>query len=232
MDSRSRSHRRAAVRVKAPLHLVTDDAVLRRPDFVALATETMQAGGPALVFHVRGPATTGARLLELTKELVQMAEAAGVALVVNDRLDVAMALGIGWVHLGQRSLPPLEARRLLGPEAAVVGVSVHGPEEAAVAEEGRADYLMVGTMFATPTHSDAVPTGPGLLGMVSRVAAVPLVAIGGITPERVGAVVEGGASAVAVVSGVWESARPERAVEIYLGALSGASGVAMLDGGA
>lgn len=198
---------------------------------MAMATEAMQAGGRALAFHVRGPATTGARLLELTRELVRIAAAAEVALVVNDRLDVAMALGLGRVHLGQRSLPPLEARRLLGP-GAVVGVSVHGLEEAAAAEQGRADYLMVGTMFATPTHPDVVPAGPGLLGTVRRVAAVPLVAIGGITPERVGAVMKGGASAVAVVSGVWESARPERAVEIYLGALSGASGVATLDGGA
>ena len=200
------------------LHLVTNDAVLRRPDFVATAVEAMRLGGPRAALHVRGPGTRGRDIFGIVGDLVSVAGDSGAALVVNDRLDIVLALGLVWTHLGQRSLPPVYARSLLG-ERARVGVSVHDVAEARKATQGGADYLMVGTMFATSSHPELAPAGPSLLEAVGRITRLPLVAIGGITPERVGELLARGAQGVAVLGGVWGAESPSRAVEVYLAAL-------------
>lgn len=209
--------------MKPRLHLVTDDEVLARPDFVAIASEVMMAGGVSVAVHVRGPRTRGRDLFLLVRDLGSALENSEASLVVNDRVDVALALGIEWVHLGQRSLVPAVARGLLG-RPATLGVSVHDVEEAQQALKGGADYLIVGTMFATASHPERTPVGPSLVEAVQRSTHLPLVAIGGITPDRVGAVLASGAWGVAVLDGVWGGERPARAVEVYLAALDRAGG--------
>lgn len=204
--------------MKPRLHLVTNDEVLARPDFVAVASEVMKAGGVTTALHVRGPRTRGRDLFLLVRDLVAALEDSDASLVVNDRVDVALALGLEWVHLGQRSLPPAIARGLLGRQG-TLGVSVHNLEEAHQAVEGGANYLTVGTMFATASHPGRAPVGPALVEAVRRTTRLPLLAIGGITPDRVEAVVASGAWGIAVLDGVWGGARPARAVEVYLAAL-------------
>ncbi len=209
--------------MKPRLHLVTNDEVLKRPDFVAVASEVMKAGGVTTALHVRGPRTRSRDLFRVVRDLLPAIEDSEASLVVNDRVDVALALGLEWVHLGQRSLSPAIVRCLLGRQG-TLGVSVHDVQEAQHAVEGGADYLTVGMMFATASHPEGTPVGPSLVEAVQRTTRLPLVAIGGITPDRVDAVVASGAWGIAVLAGVWGGERPARAVEVYLAALDRAKG--------
>ena len=133
------------------LHVVTDDGVLAREDFLVRAREVLEAGSD-VALHLRGPHTSGRRLSDLAGALRDEAIAAGATLLVNDRVDVALCSRVDGAHLGRRSLSPLEARRLLGPDR-LVGASVHGVEEAASAARG-ADFLFVGALWATSSHPD------------------------------------------------------------------------------
>jgi len=135
--------------------------------------------------------------------------------LANDRVDLALAIDLPGAHLGQRSLPPVVARRILG-EGRLLGLSVHGAEEA---REGRGDvldFLILGTIFSTPSHPGEKPGGVGRIREVQVVTTLPLIAIGGITPEGVGEVMAAGAHGVAVRGGVWDAADPMDATGGYL----------------
>ena len=199
------------------LHVVTDDGVLDREDFQARALEVLEAGGP-LAFHLRGPHATGRRLVELARALKDPAASSGATLLVNDRVDVALCLGLDGAHLGRRSLAPAEARALLGPDR-LVGASVHNVGEAAEAAQGGADFLIVGALWATPSHPGETPAGPELLRDVGTAVPTPLLGIGGATPTRVTQIIEAGGHGVAVVSGIWDAPSSEDAVQAYLQAL-------------
>lgn len=205
------------------LHAVTDDRVLRRPGFVALAQDVLRAGGRRIALHVRGPGLDGARVFERARSLRPAARAAGAGLLVNDRVDVALVLELSGAHLGERSLPVADARRLLAPTA-LVGASVHGVEAAREAEVGGADYLVAGTIFRTASHPGRAPAGPDRVREVRSAVDVPLLAIGGVTPERVSEVLGAGADGVAALSGIWDAAEPAGAVGSYLDALEHSTG--------
>jgi thiamine-phosphate pyrophosphorylase len=194
--------------------VVTDDALLARPDFAQRARAVLVAGAGRLALHLRGPGTGGARLYELARQLRDSAAAAGATLLANDRIDVALAAHLDGVHLRERSLAPGIARRLL-PPGRLVGLSVHG-EAAAHAAGADVDYLVVGTVFATPSHHDRTPGGVELVERASAAARGPVLAIGGITPDRVERVRAAGAHGVAVLGGVWRAADPAEAVAGYL----------------
>ncbi len=211
------------------LHLVTDDAVLARAGFVDLAEALLTAGGPALALHLRGPATPGGPLLALAYKLRTIAWAAGALLVVNDRVDVALAAGADGAHLGGRSLPAHDARRLLGPGRRM-GVSVHTVAEGAEAVAEGADWIFAGTIWETASHPGRAGQGPGFVAAVARAVAgaaaasaayetpggVPILAIGGVTPERVPEALAAGAGGVAVIRGIWDAADPPGALLRYL----------------
>jgi thiamine-phosphate pyrophosphorylase len=196
------------------LHVVTDDGVLARPDFADRARAVLAAGGGRLALHLRGPGTAGARMYELARLLRDPAAAAGATLLANDRIDLALAADLDGVHLRERSLTPAVARRLL-PAGRLVGLSVHG-EAAVHAAERQVDYLVVGTVFATPSHPGRTPGGLELVERASAAAHGPVLAIGGITPGRVEQVRAAGAHGVAVIGGVWGAADPAEAVAGYL----------------
>lgn len=202
------------------LHVVTDDRVLAAPGFSAAARALLRRGGPGVALHVRGPATAGGRLWELAGPLAEVAAESGALLVVNDRVDVAVAVSAGGVHLGRRSLPVAEARSLVGPDT-VVGVSIHaGPEAAEAASQG-ADWAFAGNVYATGSHPGAPAKGPALVR--DAVAAAPrlaVLAIGGVTPARVAELMRAGAHGVAVIRGVWGSPDPSRALDEYQRALA------------
>ena len=196
------------------LHVVTDDRILAREDFPAAALEVLEAGGARIALHVRGPRTSGRAHYRAAAELVRPARRAGAWLVVNDRVDVALVLGIRRVHLGGRSMPAPAARRLLGPDARV-GRSVHSAAETG-GDDGRIDYLFAGTVFATPSHAGNPPNGLGVVRAVAGASPVPVVGIGGITAGRAGQVFSAGARGVAVIRAVWDAPSPAQGVKCFL----------------
>ena len=208
------------------LHVVTDDEILARPDFETRAREVcevVEAHEPAdadvmVALHIRGARTTGRRLTRLARTLCERATASGVMLLVNDRLDVALAVGAAGVHLGTRSLPPAEARRLLGASR-LLGVSVHGASEAVQAAESGADYLFVGMLFETPSHPEVAARGPEFMSLVASRVDLPLVGIGGVTPERAVEILASGGHGVAAIRGIWDAPSPPDAVHAYLDAM-------------
>ena len=132
---------------------------------------------------------------------LRVARAEGAQLIINDRADIALALGADGVHLGQDDLDPAAARSLLGPEA-IMGFSTHTVAQALSAAHLPLDYLAIGPIFSTPTkeNPDPVIGLEGLRRVRKAIGALPLVAIGGITPENAPAVLAAGADAVAVTS--------------------------------
>ncbi len=201
-----------------PLHVVTDDAVIARGGFADAARAVMARGGERVALHLRGPRTGGRRMFVLAEELMEAAREAGALVVVNDRLDVALAAGAHGVHLPARGLAPEDARAV-GGDAILVGLSVHTPEEADAAALADVDYVFAGNVFATPSH----PRRPGAgVELVAEAAedGLAVFAIGGVTPERVPELMRAGAAGVAVVRGVWEAVHPADAVERYLEALA------------
>jgi thiamine-phosphate pyrophosphorylase len=177
----------------------------------------------------------GARLLQLrlkdasTRELLAAARAvralttrAGALLLVNDRPDVALAAHADGVHLGQDDLPVAAARTVLGP-GALIGVSTHDVEQARTAAADGADYVGVGPVFATSTKRGALPPrGLALVRAVRTAVPLPLVAIGGITPETAAGVRAAGADAVAMIGALVRAADVAATVRHALARLGGA----------
>jgi thiamine-phosphate pyrophosphorylase len=201
------------------LHIVTDDEILRREDFIFRAARVLEAGGEDVALHLRGPRTTGRILYSLARALQGIAQASGSTFLANDRVDLALALALSGAHLGQRSLPPEVARDVLGPHR-LLGLSVHGAEEAREGLNGAVDFLLAGTMFPSASHPEGFPGGtPGgvaRIRAIQEVTHIPLLAIGGITPEKVGEVLAAGAHGVAVRGGIWDAVDPTAATRGYL----------------
>lgn len=138
-------------------------------------------------------------------EAIQVARQLGVRIIINDRVDIAMAVGADGVHLGQDDLPPEKARALLG-ENKIIGFSTHTLKQALAANSTPVDYIAIGPAFQTSTKEKPDPT-VGLEGIseVRRNISKPLVAIGGITLERAKSVIEAGADSVAVISDLYST---------------------------
>lgn len=136
-----------------------------------------------------------------TKIALDIAVEKGIALVLNDRVDLALALGASGVHLGQDDLPPEAARRLLGNEA-IIGYSTHNLEQALTAAKLPIDYLAIGPIFETGTKANPDPAVglDGLRAVRAATGDMQLVAIGGITAENAEAVLDAGADSVALIS--------------------------------
>lgn len=206
------------------LHVVTDDEVLARETFLKTAARVLEAGGGRIALHVRGPATSGARLHAFAAALRPSADAVGSLLLVNDRVDVALAVGAHGVHLGRRSLPVAEVRRIV-PPSVLVGVSTHDGGEVEAAARDGVDFAFVGTLYQTASHPGWPGRGVEAMAAVSRLARdLPLLAIGGVTVERTSAVVEAGAHGVAAIRGIWNERDPQAAVRRYLEVLESARG--------
>lgn len=208
------------------LHLVTNDLVIAAAGFVDRASAVLDAYGPAVALHLRGHASTGAGLYRLAVPLARAAAAAGALILVSDRVDVALAAGCG-VQLGRRSIPVPGARRLLGPRA-VVGYSAHEAGEAASMVGAGVDFVVLGTIWSSASHPGEPAAGTPLIAAAAEAmaataptdaVAMPIVAIGGVTPERVREAMTAGAHGVAVLSGVWGAGDAVTAAMGYLGAM-------------
>ena len=144
----------------------------------------------------------------------------GAAVIVNDRADIARASGAAGVHLGQDDLPVEAARKILGPDG-LIGLSTHTVEQLGVAQALPVTYVAVGPVHATHSKDTGYgPVGLALVRAAARSAAVPVVAIGGITLERAPEVLAAGASAVAVIGDLLASGAPAARVRAYVDGLA------------
>ena len=159
--------------------------------------------GGATLIQVREKEAASGEFFEAAREAVRYAHERGVKIIINDRVDIAIAAGADGVHLGQDDLPPDEARKLLGPDA-IIGFSTHSAEQARTALDLPVDYIAIGPIFATSTKPDPDPV-VGLAGLreVRLVTSgFPLVAIGGIDAENGAKTLANGADSLAVISSV------------------------------
>lgn len=185
------------------LHVITDDDVLRLPDFLTRATVVLKALGSRGALHLRGHYTPARVVYDLAAAL----EPRAAWLIINDRVDIALAVGAAGVQLGRRSLSVQDVRRIT--PGMRVGESVHS------VAPSTADWVIAGHIFDTPSHASEPSRGLGFLQQICQVSTVPVIAIGGITPSNVRAVREAGAYGVAVVRGIWDA--HAGAVHDYLG---------------
>ena len=198
------------------LYVILDRTVAAGRDLVELL-DAVIAGGARMV-QLREKTWPSGQLLPLAQRLRARCREAGVTFVMNDRVDLAVALEADGVHLGQDDLPPSLARPLLRP-GMILGVSTHNVEQARRAQADGADYVAVGAMFPTGTKPDFELVGPALVRAVRGEMRVPLVGIGGITPENVDQVIGAGADGVAVISSVCAASDPRAASAHFLDAI-------------
>jgi thiamine-phosphate pyrophosphorylase len=170
--------------------------------------------------QIREKSMDGGDLARLTENAISIARPAGASVIVNDRVDVAMAVGADGVHIGQADLSVHQARQIAG-RSLLVGVSAHDMEEAEQAVVAGADYCGVGTMFRSSVKSDYTVSGPDFLRtFIDRFTGTPHLAIGGIAPNNVKELLEAGVRGVAVCSVVCASDQPGRIVQGLKQALS------------
>jgi len=181
------------------------------PTVVLARAEERLAARPACL-QLRAKRMSAADLWRTAALLMPSCRAAGVPLLVNDRLDVALAVGADGVHLGQDDLPLRDALRIRAGQRLIVGVSTHDLAQAQAASRDGADYIGFGPIFATQTKAHPEPAvGLAQLREVCAVVSLPVVAIGGIALATVGAVAATGASAAAAVAAIDKAADPTSA---------------------
>lgn len=198
------------------LHLIviTDRALARPRPVEAVVEAALQAGAP--VIQLREKVRTVRETLPLARRIRMATHAAGALFFVNDRLDLALAVGADGIHLGPDDLPVPAARRVV-PDDFLLGYSTDRPEEARRAEADGADYIGCGTVWATGSKEDTGRTiGLERLAEVAAAVSVPVVGIGGITVQRAGSVARAGAAGCAVIRAVMGATDPAGAVEALL----------------
>ena len=208
------------------LIVITDEELVWPRALSDVVRVALAAGAPTIQLRLKG--ASARELLVAALTLIPIVRSAGGLFIVNDRLDVALAAGADGVHLGPDDPPVTDARAVaaetLGAAADgfILGCSVDTPDAAAQAEAEGADYLGVGTVYATANKSDAgnVIGLEGLKRVVDAVS-IPVVGIGGITPERANAVAETGACGSAVIGAVMDSPEPAEAVRALLSPFGG-----------
>lgn len=193
-------------------HLITDVPTLDR---MSLDHVVSVAGTAADAIQVRAKDATDRALVAWTSALVDRVRSSGVRVIVNDRLDVALAAGADGVHVGADDLP-VGCVRALVDDGFLVGATTRGAEDVRRAIADGADYCGVGPVFATSTKA-GLPAPVGLDVLREAATLGPVIAIGGVTPARVGAVMAAGAHGFAVVSAVWQAVDPPRVMEELAG---------------
>lgn len=181
------------------IYLVTDDGCLQGRALLDCVREALE-GGVTLVQY-RAKTASSAEMYNEALQLKALCDSFKVPLIINDRLDIAMAVGAAGVHLGQDDLPCAAARRILG-EDYIIGVSAHNPAEAAEALQSGADYLGCGAVFGTATKADVKKLGTDGLAAICREKGLPVVGIGGVTADNYREVRAAGADGAAIVSGI------------------------------
>lgn len=192
------------------LYLVTDRKILADRDLIQ-SIEAAILGGVSLV-QLREKSISTNEFYNLAQTVKQITDHYNVPLIINDRLDIALAINATGVHLGQNDLPPLIARKLLNPNQ-VLGVSATNLTEALKAEQAGADYLGIGAIFPTETKKDADYLTLDELAKIKQRVKIPVVAIGGINRVNIQLVKARGVDGIAVVSAILAEKNIRQAAE-------------------
>lgn len=193
-----------------PVHVIATDEVADAPAFLSTARELIEGGRDRVALHLRLRRITARRLEAMARELSAAADDSGAWCVINGRVDVALAAGAQAVQLGFGALPAGAVRRI--GSGLVIGASVHSVADARAAAADGADYLLAGSVYATATHPDVLPAGPGLVTSCAATG-VPVIGIGGIDAGNAGQVMAAGACGIAVIRAVWLARDPKRALQ-------------------
>ena len=198
------------------LYLVTDPEMTARCGLLETVAAAIDGGVTIVQLrHKDGPARP---MIEAGRALKALLAPKGIPLVINDRVDVAHAIGADGVHVGQGDLPPAAARAMLGPDA-IIGLSITD-ESQLVTIDSSVDYVGLGPVFPTGTKPDAAPAvGEKAFAMLRRRIPRPVVAIGGITPENAACAIAAGADGIAVVSAICAATDPRAAARILRAAV-------------
>ncbi len=204
----------------AGLYLILDPSVAGSRSLTDLVNRALDANVRLFQLRMKMPETR--TLYQTAEALCLLVQKGGGTFIVNDRCDVALAVGADGVHLGQNDLPLADARAILGPDK-LIGISTHNLNQAIQAEAGGADYIGFGPIFATATKKNPDPVvGVAGLREVRAKVRIPIVAIGGITAKNVADVRAAGADCCAVVSAVLSAADPAKAITDLMKAIAGA----------
>ncbi|USK76264.1 thiamine phosphate synthase [Peribacillus frigoritolerans] len=194
------------------LYLVTEESIAIE-ELTRIIAESV-SGGVSIV-QLREKSNSSLSFYKKASELKQLLNELSIPLVINDRVDIALAVGADGIHIGQDDLPLPVVKKMV-PEDMFVGVSVSTLEEALEAERNGADYIGVGSVFPTKTKQDATLMALEDLGEICRGVSIPAVAIGGITADNITALSDSGLSGTAVVSAIMNANNPKTASESLL----------------
>ena len=196
MDERKKFAKQA---IDYSIYLLTDDACLKGRPLLACVEQALQ-GGVTLVQY-RSKFKDGGPMYEEALTLKALCDSYNVPLIINDRVDVALAVGAAGVHVGQDDLPCSVVRNLVGADF-IIGVSAHNPAEALRAIADGADYLGCGAVFGTATKPCVAKLGLANLQAIRSVATIPMVGIGGVNASNYAEVLATGANGAAIISGI------------------------------
>ncbi|MEY8753418.1 thiamine phosphate synthase [Peribacillus frigoritolerans] len=194
------------------LYLVTEESIAIE-ELTRIIAESV-SGGVSIV-QLREKNNSSLSFYKKASALKQLLNGLSIPLVINDRVDIALAVGADGIHIGQDDLPLPVVKKMV-PEEMIVGVSVSTLEEALEAERNGADYIGVGSVFPTKTKQDATLMALEDLGEICRGVSIPAVAIGGITADNMSALSNSGLSGTAVVSAIMNADNPKTASESLL----------------
>ncbi len=199
------------------LYLITDRTRTAGRPLLSVIEDALRAGVDTV--QLREKDLPASQLFDLASQLCALCRRYGARVLINDRIDIALAVRADGAHLPANSFAPADARCLLGP-AAVIGVSTHSLAEVHAAARAGADFVVFGPVFDTPSkRAFGAPAGLDTLGRAARESTVAVLAIGGITPELAAPVRRCGAHGVAVVSGILSAADPCAATKAFRAAL-------------
>ncbi len=181
------------------VYLVTDEACLGGRDLIACVRQALEGGVTCVQYRAKDAA--GGKMYIEALALKHLCDEFEVPLIINDRLDIAQAVGAAGVHLGQSDLPCCVARKILGADY-IIGVSAHNVSEALQAVRDGASYLGCGAVFGTSTKADVTALGLENLYAIRQAVDIPIVGIGGVTAANYAFVRQTGADGAAIVSGI------------------------------
>ncbi|MCL2060669.1 MAG: thiamine phosphate synthase [Oscillospiraceae bacterium] len=192
--------------VDLSLYLVTNSDGRGEDEFLGIIAKACE-GGVTLV-QLREKDKTGREYVDIAHKVKAITDCFSVPLIIDDRLDVAMAVGAAGVHLGQQDIPVAAARRIMGA-GRVIGASAKTVKQAIDAESAGADYLGVGAIFPTTTKVVTAITPVGTLDDIAKAVKIPVVAIGGLNAGNIGTLFGSGANGVAVITAIMDSQDPK-----------------------
>lgn len=182
------------------LYVITGEQFHPQRNYLEVIEESILGG--ADIIQLREKNKTKKELLQMARELKELTSKYNVTFIVNDHIDIALAVDADGIHLGQDDLPLEEARKIMGP-AKIIGISTHALAEALEAESKGADYIGVGPVFETKSKVDVVdPVGLEYVRAVTEQISIPYVAIGGIKLHNLDSVLEAGATRICVISAI------------------------------